>query len=297
MSKMFPLSSAISTAAVLLTVSTIGCGNNTSVNPGPDAPDTEYLKHEGGEVRLEYVGTSMGTTVVIAYAFFLGSQAPEKIPYSAEGCSNLTGYLNVTNAAAVNNTRTFLDVGDTVTLSGPGTDIVMPRYSNIPDKRGLVMGTEYAKNGMVRGQVVGTDLTLGASYQISTSGMGKLSMPLKLPTAWKTTGGNMNFGVNAVNMIPPNTDLSWQYANLDASTIVDNGTLLFTGMNSQGVTETWFCQQGPTGHVDIPAAQIAMFPQTGQVQSATITHEQVDFNGRVVDLYGVNCLTAPYTRM
>jgi hypothetical protein len=107
----------------------------------------------------------------------------------------------------------------------------------------------------------------------------------------------MTFGLNATNTIPRNTDVSWQYAYVDGSPVVDNGTLLFSGMNSQGVQETWFCQQGPTGRVDIPAAQVAMFPPSGQVQSATIAHEQADFNGRVVDLYGITCQTASYTRL
>lgn len=305
---LFPLGSL----AMLLS----GCGDDVNTTPidasnpirdaapdsSPDAVSQEFLNHEGGEVRVEWVEKSNGTTTtteIIAYSFFLSSQTPEKIPYPGDGCTQLKGYTNTTNATtAVNDTRTYMDVGATVKLVGAGREITLSKAVDKPDKRALPMDIGYFGGvaGAHTGAIASSQFLRGGTYDVVTASMGTLPVPLKLPGQWETIGGNLNFAPNAVNTIPANTDVSWQYAFPDEDR-TNTGILLFSGNNLAGVREVWFCVHALNGRVDIPAAMMATFPPTGTVQAATISHQKIDWNGRVVDLLGVTCKQTPYTRL
>jgi len=276
----------------------VACGGHGQPACATDANDPEYLNHYGGEIRTEYsANPQTGAEGITMYAFFVSAQTPDSIAELQDGCQNTKSFVNTTNAGAVNTTRTFEDVGDTMTFTGAGEQpITLGRYSNIADKRGLVMGIEYAYNGSAVNEVPTTDVLRGAEYNIDMSGMGTFPGVLKMPTEWETVAGNLDFGSGSVNNIPAATDVTWQYSYVPGEPFVDTASLLFSGNSGSGVAEAWFCVAPINdGMVTIPAATVAMFPPSGKLQAATNAHQQINFNGRVVDVLGVTCRTTTYT--
>jgi hypothetical protein len=293
--------------ASLLIVS--ACGDST-VPPGDDTPDAmqpcgghgqpectgdqaEYLKHNGGEIRLEYVTAQNGTLQIILYAFFLSSQMPDGIPYPIDGTSNVLASVNSTNPGMeVNDSRVYMDVGDTVTLSHKEQTITLNRYTNIADKRGLIMDIGYAVDGASKGTVDPNMILPGAEYTIAIGGVVQ-PYKLKLPTPWQTMAGNVVFALNATTNLTKGTDISWQYDFVDEP--YNMGALLvFAGNNSAGVKESWLTIGGATGKIDIPGTTMATFPASGTLQGAVIVHQKLNVNGRVLDVIGVNCKQTPY---
>ena len=260
---------------------------------GEPACTGEFTNHNGGEIRLEYIQTNTGAYQVILYAFFISAQDPEKIPYATDGCSNILSYVNSTNPTApVNDSRVYQDVGDTVTLTFKDTNIVLNRYTNIADKRGLIMDIGYAYQGASKGTVPPEAILPGAEYTIHI-GNELFPYTLKVPTPWQTEGGNMTFAVGATTNLKQATDISWQYAYVNEP-YTNVGLLSFTGNNTAGQKETWLCIGPATARVDIPASMMSGFPASGNVQGATVAHRKVEYNGRLLDVIGVTCRQTPY---
>lgn len=286
-----------------------GCGDDggTVTPPGDDdmpcgghgqpectGPDAEFLQHTGGEVRLEYVETQTGALQIILYAWFVSAQTPETVPYTSDGCTNILSYTNNTNAGmAVNDTRTYMDVGETVTLSYQGQDIVLHKYTNIADKRGLVMDIGYAVDGNVRGTVSPTMILPGAEYAITLGNGTVFPAKIKVPTSWQTVSGNMAFGGGATNNLLAADGVNWKYTFVDEP-YTKAAMLLFGGNNAQGVKESWFCIGNNTGQKTLTPAEVATFPKSGTVQGATIAHQKVNFNNRTVDVIGITCRQNPF---
>jgi hypothetical protein len=270
------------------------CGGHGQPECPPSA-DNEFLRHTGGEVRLEYITTQTGALQVILYAWFISKQDPETIPYATEGCTNLLSYTNNTNAGAtINDTRVFMDVGPTVTLSYQGKDIVLTKYENIPDKRGLVMDIVYAKDGNVRGTVYPGDILPGAEYTITLGNGVVLPAKIKVPAPWQVSGGNMVFGANAVNNMSKTADANWNYQYPEEE-LTKSALLLFGGNNAAGMKESWFCVGAQTGAMNVPSSMMATFPASGTVQAATFAHQKINFNERVLDVIGITCMQTAYT--
>jgi len=254
----------------------------------------EFVNHNAGEIRLEYILTNTGSYQVILYAWFISAQDPEKIPYATDGqCLNSLSYTNTTNpGAAVNASRVYEDVGDTVTLTYKDQTIVLNRYTNIADKRGLIMGIGYAHDGAARGTVPPEAILPGAEYTIHIGGE-LFPYKLKVPTPWQTSGGNMTFAVGATTNLKQAADISWQYQFVNEP-YTQSGLLSFTGNNAGGMKETWLCIGPATGRIDIPATTMATFPAAGNVQGATVAHQKVEYKGRLLDVIGVTCRQTPY---
>lgn len=297
-------------SSVLIT----GCGDNGgSETPMPDSGgppcgghgqpdcDFEWLKYNGGEIRLEIVQTPTGKQIITLYAFFISGQTPEKIPYLTYGsqqngafspCSATSTYSNSVNPGKeVNDTRVYVDVGETMTLSDGRVDIVMNRYENIPDKRGLVMDIGYAYQGAAAGTVPPDMVLPGVEYTITLSGVGVLPFKLKVPPTWNTVSGNIQFLPSGTNNMQ--TDASWEYLYEDDPKWEEVALLQFTGNNSAGTKETWFCVGPAAGRIDVPNAK-NMFPPSGTMQGATAVHQRVEFQGRLLDVIGVNCKQSAY---
>jgi hypothetical protein len=272
------------------------CGGHGQPACKDDAGMPDYLNHEGGEIRLEFLETNTGQQSVILYAWFLNGQAPEKLPQPGSGCTNVLSYANTTNPGAeINDSRAYMDVGNTVSLTGPGGTISLQKYENIADKRGLVMDVGYAKDGSVRNTVTPSTMLRGGEYSVSLGNGMPFPGKVKLPTQWETIGGTLAFGPNVVNNIPKDTNVIWDYSYIPDEPYVQYGILLFTGTNTSGVRETWFCVNEVTGRVALDAATVAQFPPSGTLQAATIAHQQIGFNGRNVDVLGITCRQTPYT--
>ena len=278
--------------------SNMQCGGHGQPACTVDAAGMDFLNHYGGEIRGEYsANPSSGAESVILGAFFVSAQTPDSIAEPMDGCQDVKATTNTTNAGAINGTRTFEDLGDTMTLTGAGDQtIVMNRYMNLADKRGLVMGIEYAYGGAVKNTLPVTMMLRGAEYNITSSGSGAFPGVLKIPTEWETVGGTLAFGSGDVNNISSGSDVVWQYSYVNGEQYVDTASLLFSGSGTDGKPHAWFCVAPiNNGEVTIPAATVAMFPPSGTLQAATNAHQQINFNGRVVDVIGVTCRTTPYT--
>jgi len=272
------------------------CGGHGQPVCPDDASMAEYMNHEGGEIRLEFLETNTGQQQIVLYAWFLSAQTPEKIPAPGSGCTNVASYVNTTNAGTeVNDSRTYMDVGNYVNLRGPGGTISLSRYDNIADKRGLIMDIGYAKDGAVRNTVQPNQMLRGGEYQVELGNGDVFPDTVKLPTQWETIGGTLTFGPNIINNIPKDTDVEWDYSYIPDEPGVSYGILLFTGNNTAGVKETWFCVNGVNGSVKLPASMLATFPPSGTLQAATIAHKMVNFKGRQVDTLGITCRQTPYT--
>jgi hypothetical protein len=296
-------------------IMTSACGDDKTTDTPPDSgggdpmcgghgqPECnfEWLQHNGGEIRLEIVQNPAGKMLVTLYAFFISAQTPEKIPYLTYGkeengafgpCSATSTYSNSVNPGQeVNDSRVFVDVGDTITLSDGRVDIVMNRYENIADKRGLIMDIGYAYQGAAQGTVPPDMVLPGVEYTITLSGMGVLPYKLKVPPTWNTVGGNVQFLASGTNNMA--TAASWVYLYQDEAKFEETALLQFTGNNTAGMKETWFCVGPAAGRIDVPDAK-TMFPPSGTMQGATAVHQKVEWNGRLLDIIGVNCKQSAY---
>jgi len=113
------------------------------------------------------------------------------------------------------------------------------------------------------------------------------------PTAAGTFAGNVNFTANSTTNLTANTDITWKYEFVQEP--YDMAHLLaFTGNNSAGTKESWVCLGGASGEFDIPATTMASFPISGVLQGATVVHQKINNNGRVLDVIGVTCAQAAY---
>lgn len=270
---------------------TTTCGGHNQ----PVCDDDTWKSKEGGEVRVEYILGKDGTTYSVnAQAWFLEDQMPAKIPGVMFGmCSHLQSYENIAFPSdATKASRVWKDLGPTITLTGGASDIVFNREMNVVDKSGATHEIIYVKNGLAKGGVAPTEITAGTEFDAVAETTGPLvTTQLRLPGNYTVTGGIQVPGDNMIDGAQP---LTWTYSAADeANTKI--AFIAFVGMGAtSGVVENWFCPMERTGSITVSVEDLAKFPRSGTLAIGMTSHQQVEFDGRLIDLVGMHQKLANY---
>ena len=284
--------------AVIASIALVGCDEETPMTMcgGHNQPvcDDGWRSKEGGDVRIEYILGKDGVTYSVnAQAWFLEDQTPAKLPGVMFGaCSHLQSYENIAFPSdATKASRVWKDVGATVTLSGPAGDIVFDRAENVADKSGAIHQIIYVKNGMAKGGVTPAEVTAGGEYGIATAAGPIVPEKLRLPGAYTVTGG---IQVPGDNVFPATSPITYTYTAPDeANTKI--AFIAFVGMGqTSGVVENWFCPMEKTGSITVTVEDLAKFPRAGTLAIGMTSHQQLNFDGRLIDVVGMHQRLANY---
>src|SRR5215472_15917030 len=108
-----------------LALAACGSGTTTMMNTmcgghgQPACADQMYRNLEGGEIRIESRDKQDGTHIVVAQAWFVGAQMPDKLPGATVGSCVDVASFNSTfyPTSTTTKSRTYLDEGPSVTLA------------------------------------------------------------------------------------------------------------------------------------------------------------------------------------
>jgi hypothetical protein len=309
-------------------------GDNPMMCGGHGQPACEgsawALEKEGGLARAELVTYIDGSQTLGVFAFFFNSQVPplqstDGIQVEGTRCQDLrSGLVYDTGpypqSQAINDTRTYLDMGATVTLDnlGSGEDFVLAKQTNTIDGSNfLVHDIVYATSTVGVTAEDAAKVQHPGTYAIKFNGSGWSDTDMKNGTSKTLTADNKEQKVAAANMYMP---ASWTAVNPPenaAAVIPNNADFTFTWTNGSDPGEhagilnfvgwgdatsgalDFFCvDDSDSGAQDftVPASVISQVDQEGWIVHGKATHVAYDLKGFRYDLSGVNCHTYGYSK-
>lgn len=292
-----------------------GCGDDDSSPADPDAmpvvddPDAAPVVDEtwktrtSGEIRFERRILSTGDPRQIVEAYFHHGQEPGRLGGAEIGhCVDVFAFTTGPNAGFVQDTRTYDNVGSSVTLdNGIAPEIILEPNEDTNDFRGLSHPLIYVQNGLSVNGVTPDQVTVGSQYTVTLedSTLDPVPITVPIPETPITTGGNIALADDGVaagaNVLDPTIDLVWEFDAPEE----DNVNLAFLVFTNGGPTtggEAWLCADLVSkGKVTVPALLTKAFPRTGTVFGATFGHNVVEWNGGSLDVLGFNCLNGAYS--
>jgi hypothetical protein len=260
----------------------------------PACNDMAYRDLEGGEVRLEYRLLPNLSEVAVAQAWFVNGQVPAKLPGPMfNTCSDITKYETTSTPSMANlDSRQFYDVGDTVTITGAGKEMVLTKNLDTPDFRNQVEGIIYVKDGKAQGGVATTDIVPGNEYTPTFANGENPNGTVYMPKNWVSTSGPAFDGTvyNAVRGEP--ITFTW---DADDGEGAETAPFAFMAFFAKDNSSRWFCLHDNTGSITIPGDITAQFGAEGNILGAVLQHRRINYKDRNLDLVAINCKIQSFT--
>jgi hypothetical protein len=323
-------------SAAALGLAAVGCGGDDDDTDGmmmmcgghgqPACANTPWaLEKEGGLARAELVQYVDGSHTLGAFAYFFNSQVPAKQVTDGpliEGtfCQDVrSGIVYDTGpwsqGQAIADTRTYLDMGATVTLEnqGAGADYVLNKQTNLPDGSNFIVhDIVYATSTNAVSAEDAAVISKAGQYALKFSGGGWTDADLKngnskthenvakanmyMPADWTAVSPLDNQALT----IASGQDLTFTWTNGTEASGDHAGVLNFVGFGDATVGALdFFCvDDSNSGATDmtIPASVIAQIDAEGWMVHGKATHVGYDIKGFRYDISGVNCHTFGYTK-
>jgi hypothetical protein len=316
-----------------------GCG-------GTDVTDFQYGKGnpgaklpEGGDVRIERVfiadGTNQenpdgsgGVSWVQVYQWTSTSAATTKALPPAGTCTDLRTGQFWPNSKLDDPSVTALDLGASVTITGPTGVTTLPKCTTATNLNTLCSTTSTPPRalslmygglsaGTPQGSFIknlpGNTVQANSDYTVDFGGKktdGGKDIKVHIPGSYKTPLG---IGAKAVT-VAANKDLELTWTPpTDPSTGTEHTPTTHFGRffvldptlgNTSGYPLSWVCvpKTDPDtgeeidGSITVPASVVNQWPKTGGLLvHAELTHYMEAVGGRRLDLVGIWCHVSPFT--
>lgn len=277
-----------------------GCGDDgTSIDEfryGQGTPGDGL--EEGGEMRLDKVYTPDGPIMIIQGMAFVASNTA---PFVADGECARTASRGLWPDAFYDD-AVYTDLGDTVTFSNAGDDIVLDRFEDKTDFLGRPHDIMY---GGVDVTAAGVDQALvqpGEVWTVDFDGVDALEPNNELvfpdfpdfttPSGAFTTPNTAPFTVTAGEDFL----VEWDAAPYDSSEHTADRPFDFILFKDAESQPTILCSLPDTGTFTIPAEFIDDLDDSGVAIAGRFTHMLGELDGNRMDLISIHCALAPYTK-
>lgn len=283
---------ALSFTAVGVACSIASCASHEPACSGASCAALTFSSPEGGEIRVEYVGTPSGA-VSRGIAFFKSAQTPEATPFPliapAGGgvCNDLAASPMWPTAAPARATE--IDVGE-LSIIGGGKTFSFTKQTNYTDFLGRMHGVAYQfedASSMVTPSTL-SDVVMSGS---AASPMARWAGQLGMPAAFKLIPPELPSSL----VIPLGEDFSvtWEQP---AQTIGQRVLGLVAFLDGNGTLTQLCLSYASGGGLAVPKDIVGKIPAKGTLVRGHTTHQLREFPpGRRVDVIGTWCYATPYT--
>jgi hypothetical protein len=250
----------------------------------------DFTWPEGGEIRVEFVGTPSGS-LSRGIAFFKSAQTPELTPFPAVAptgggvCNDLSATPTWPTAPA---TFTEMDVGD-LSITGGGETFAFTKQTHFTDFLGRTHDVAYAFQDaarMVTPSTLSDVVMTGSSVTSPATWFGALGNARRLPARPRRAPRAPRH--------PPRTGPRRRVATAAADHRTTRlGLVAFLDGNG---TLAQLCLSYESGNgFDVPKEVVAKIPPKGTLVRGHTTHQFREFpKGRRVDVIGTWCYATPY---
>jgi hypothetical protein len=322
----------VGSAALSLAVLLTGCGGDDG--SGMDPGDCENVGHGGvcldrspwqleeasGLSRIELIydyTDGSGTPAISTFAYFFEDQTPPRQPLEGEpmgdsACVDVTaGDIYDTGphpeSQEIANTRSYIDIGDSMTLGNPDGDLTLAKAENTVDGSNLiehdivynadVSVDELAFDGLYDFQLNGggftpEDLQGGVSVTGTPYDRNDLYMPPDFESITPTNQGYQNIEMNS------SEDYVVEWSTPE---IADNAPELaaFWGFVDPETFEIdYFCSGKNNDSLTIPSNVLSTVKENqpnGLIIHGIASHVAYNLNQSRYDLSGINCKLGAYS--
>jgi hypothetical protein len=250
---------------------------------------------EGGEVRLELLRPARWAPEVRTHAWFASDQSPESrawprppVSWHIQDGADLCRDLRDGEALPAGRVdrRTYVDVGDAVTLAASEADLVLGRRTDAQDDV-----TFHWHDILYRDDLSPMDVSTGASYTVHLHGSDaypatSFANALKLPADFELRFPDMDELV----VIPAGEDL--RFVGGDPSDDPHDLTMVAFAFGSG--RPVGVCIGPRTGRITIPWAFIEQMPSGGHIQHGHLHYRAEGHDGRRIDFVGLNARDTRY---
>jgi hypothetical protein len=255
---------------------------------------------EGGELRLEVIRADEGlTSEVRTHAWFASDQDPGTRPFFRDPvtwnttmpnpCTEMRNKMMFPNG--VPRSRTYLDAGEKVTMSGGGS-IELQRQMPFED----FIFTNTHEIGYYA-DVDPADITYGTEYTVQWSGSASLPAGMfEGPNGKLYLPGDYSVDVPSFDdeiVIRPDEELAIAWTDNEPR---DDAYLYAFVTFRDALGLNYMCVGPNTGVMTIPKEVMNDLPDGGFIQHGLLSHRPVDLQGRRFDLFGISCHEARFTR-
>lgn len=250
---------------------------------------------EGGEVRLELLRPTRWAPEVRTHAWFASDQSPESrdwprppaswhIPDGSDLCRDLRDGESLPTGQV--DRRTYVDVGDAVTLAANEADLVLGRRTEAQDDV-----TFHWHDIIYRDDLSPMDVPTGTSYTVHLPGSDahpatSFAGALKLPADFELRFPDMDEPV----VIPKGEDL--QFVGGDPSDDPHALTVVTFALGSG--RPVGVCIGPRSGYITVPWEFIEQMPSGGHVQYGHLHYGAEEHHGRRIDFVGLNARDTRY---
>ncbi len=243
----------------------------------------------GGEIRLELLRQADGSTVVRLTSYLIeqhtGPRTPRPTP---DGC--VYAKRDGLWPQHIADGRTYFDMGNAITVNSDAGVLPLERLRDTPDFLGREHDIVYQmlSSAPEDAALVPADTMFTVKWPGSDNleaGEREIFIPATYTTTPPTPGALT---------IPAAEDFELKYEMVPQSE--DEELFGFLAIaNAEGVQGICTQTDYESGTMVVPAAFLADMPEQGVFVQGTITHDQINMNGRHVDFLGMNCGTSSYS--
>lgn len=286
-----------------------GTGDDCDVHGGCDGPFA--LESEGGDVRLEIFRFADNSEVLNSQGWFFEGQSPGVRPLDGdpvvdpidgiEYCQDQTMYDDRFDQGPsqrlleIVNSRTYLDMGSSITLEGP-VDITLTKHTDTVDPSSGF----FEHDIMYLGDIAPEDLPRDASYALSGFDVGtgqdplgnewegaSIYMPADFEATWASDSSTAAVaGLGGISFQKGDKlTITWTQPPADAP----RDMALFAVIDGETGMVTHGCVTENTGEMVVPAVITNAVPDAGFIVHGMVQHHAYDYEGRRLDLQGLNC--------
>lgn len=277
------------------------CDSGGGGHGGGDTCDVDpWTLPEGGEIRIEQFRSSDGDNVAVQ-AMFWENQTPAARPLGGvplEGnCEDYTagnlfdnGFYDIQQTIA--DSRTYQDQGPSLMLRTGTTDFVLSRTMNAADRSAGIM-----QDIIYLGTDNASELVYGANYNVVGLDFNR-AVDIN---SVDTTPGEFFLGPNfttSANLLTTTPELPAS-GDYTVSWTPSPGTraAFLTFVDSTTFGGEYGCFDIPnTGSITVPESVISQVDDAGLMLIIEVDHRPHDFDGRRLDVLGINCNIGAYTK-
>jgi hypothetical protein len=256
---------------------------------------------DGGEVRIERRYLPDGTSIqTVTNAYFIDAQDGNVNRAPLGECTDLRGDYEsqITPAVSLRDSRSYLDVGHRVTLSSSGGNFDLARNYAGKDFRNHDTGVVYLKDEAAKGTVDPSMIATNAVYSITAAGDPDFDFSLYMPPDFTISG--ISYPADTFTT-GSDIDLSITMAaqtNNPNETNNANFVVFFDPADGDGNGHgaSHFCLfEGGSSSFTVPSSTVDELAATGFWLTGAVDHRLGVYNGRTLDLMGINCVFGSYT--
>ena len=280
-----------------------GCvGHTCPADGGADAGVDPFSLPEGGDVRIELIYNPDGTSSVAMQAFYWQNQTPAARALSGPqfgmtSCEDMRGgdvFENGTTPEAqqIADSREYIDMGASLTLTGNGQTYTLTRSEDTEDQSAFL-----THDIIYLGDVTRDDIAVDTEYTVDGVDMGSARNPLGITVSdsriYLPDDFTITPAVNSGVTLPATGDFVFTISRGDRA---DGVFLAFGDPDTFAVRYQCLFVPNDDGVLTIPQELIQAVDDEGFLLIGTFAHWANIMDGRRIDVQGINCLFAEYTK-